>query len=386
MMSQAGTKRERLLDWIKNGDPEDVPVLFTPGFNVAALYLGKELQNVTWDDACRFAEQTGTHNIGCVCSPMAFDAVPFLEDVTVTEGWDKLPDGTPLLTRQIATPEGNMREVVEFSKALGSAHREFFVKGEEDLPAFACFTRKTAEATVKNPAVRQQVDKNMQDNKEAIRGMFPVEIHIYCDAFGLISSHYMDTATAIFTITDHRELMEELMDHHWRMTQVWLELAAKHDVDIYNYAINGFEWLSPDLYERYMIPQARRINEFATAHGKLSWLHTCGKLKNIANSKAYQRMKVDVLESLSCPPTGDIDNLAQTRRDIGADITTRGGVNEEYFYGDVEALRRQVAYVLDSTRGYKHMLGDTDQCSPAALKENFQAVIDLVRKSGRLFE
>ena len=197
----------------------------------------------------------------------------------------------------------------------------------------------------------------------------------------------MDQETAILLLCDQRSLMEELMETHWRMTQVWLEIAAENDIDIYNYAINGLEWLSPDLYARYMIPQARRINEFATAKGKLSWVHTCGKKKRLAKDGAYQKMKVDIVESFSSPPTGDIDDLAETRRDVGLDIVTRGGINVECMYDDdLAALKKQTEYVLDSTAGFKHMLGDTNASYPAYPWENIEAVIDVVRERGRLFE
>ncbi|MFH0920555.1 MAG: uroporphyrinogen decarboxylase family protein [Fibrobacterota bacterium] len=303
----------------------------------------------------------------------------------MTETWDKLPDGTPRFTQVIKTPEGILRAVQEFPKDKGSYHTEFFVKGPEDLKAFACFIRKTTEAVVSNPAVRQRVDENIKKAREEVHGIFPTEIHVFCGAVELMSSYYMGQETAIYQIHDARDLMEELMEHHWNMTRVWLELAAQNDIDIYNYAINGLEWLSPDIYNRYMIPQARRINEFAAAHGKLSWIHTCGKLKKLAQAKVYQQMKVKVVESLSSLPTGDISDLAQTRREIGPEITTRGGINVEYFYGsDKAALIRQAEHVLDATKGYRHMLGDTNSSYPAYPWENIQAVIDLVRKRGRL--
>ncbi len=174
---------------------------------------------------------------------------------------------------------------------------------------------------------------------------------------------------------------------YWRMVQVWLEIAAENDIDIYNYAINGFEWLNPDLYERYMIPQAKRINEFAKAQGKLSWIHTCGKMRKIAEMEAYQRMEVDVVESLSSPPTGDIDDLVETRSDIGQDIVTRGGINCELFYdSDLEALRRQTHHVLDSVDGHAHAIGDTNPSYPSYPWENIQTVIDVVRERGQLFD
>ena len=65
----------------------------------------------------------------------------------------------------------------------------------------------------------------------------------------LTSSYYMDQATAIYALYDHQDLMEELMALHWRTTEVWMEIGQRAGVDIYGYAINGYEWLSPDLYE-----------------------------------------------------------------------------------------------------------------------------------------
>jgi len=158
-------------------------------------------------------------------------------------------------------------------------------------------------------------------------------------------------------------------------------------VDIYGYAINGYEWLSPDLYERYMIPQARRINEIAAAQGRLSWIHTCGKMKRIAAGDAYGRMGVDIVESLSAPPSGDVDDLAETRRTIGPDITTRGAINCELMYSDdLAAVRERTAQVLEATRGFRHMVGDTNSSYPAYPWANIKAVIDVVREQGRLYD
>ena len=383
----ASTKRERLLDWIRTGDPEDVPVLLGPGFEVVAARLGKELADITWDDAARVAEETGTHNVACVHSPYPFHAVPFLDDIRIREDWSTLPGGTRRLVSVIETPEGLLKAVQEFPKATGSYHREFFVKDERDLPAWACYIRRTTAAVAGNPAVRAKIDAEIKAASAEVAGRLPLEIHVFCPAMELISSHYMDQATAIYTLYDHPDLMEELMECHWRMTEVWLEVAAANRIDIYNYAVNGFEWLSPDIYQRYMIPQARRINAFAAGQGKLSWIHTCCKMQRIARGQMYEAMNVSVVESLSSPPTGDIDNLAETRRDIGAGRTTRGGINVEYFYGsDTAALARRVEYVLAGTAGYRHMLGDTDPSYPAYPWANIQRVIDEVRKRARLFE
>ena len=387
-MVHNSTKRERLLDWIRNGDPQDVPVLMgLHTFEVASAKLGKDQREVTWAEAIEVAEQTGTHLLACVNMPLPFGAIPFLDDIEMYEKSETLPDGTQRVTRFMETPEGTMTEVREFPRDKGEYHREFFVKDEQDMPAFAYFIRRTTEAIVKNPDIRRKVREGISSNKQRVGGAFPTMLWVFCPAVELTSSIYMDQVTAIYMLYDHQELVEELMQRHWEMTKIWLSLGEEADVDIYGYAINGFEWLNPDLYERYMIPQARRINEFATAHGKLSWIHTCGRMKEIAEMGGYQQMKVDVVESLSSPPTGDIDNLAETRRQIGSEIITRGGINCELFYGsDLDALRKQAEHVLDSVAGYQHILGDTNPSYPSYPWENIQTVIDCVRERGRLFE
>ena len=102
---------------------------------------------------------------------------------------------------------------------------------------------------------------------------------------------------------------------------------------------------------------------------------------------AYARMKLDILESLSTPPTGDIKDFAKTRADIGHDIVTRGGINVEYFYGnDQDVLAKQAEYILDSCKGFKHMLGDTNPSYPPYPWRNIQTIVDLVRSTGRLYK
>ena len=386
-MPPKGTKRERLLDWIRNGDPNDVPVMIgLCYFTLASAKYNKDQSQVTWPEVIRAAQETGTHLLGLVGGPLPFSAVPFMDDIKISETKSTSAEGIAQITQTITTPEGNLTQIREMAPGQAECHRKFLVRDARDLPAFAYLIRKTTEAVVKNPAIRQAVGDGIRAVKNEISGQFPSLLWIFCPAVELTCSIYMDQETAIELLFDQRELMEELMDHHWAMTQVWLELGEEHNVDIYGYAINGFEWLSPDLYDQYMVPQARRMNDIIAGQSRLSWLHTCGKVKQIARRGDYQKMNVSVLESLSFPPTGDIDNLAETRRQIGNEIVTRGGVNCELLYGTrPDVIRERVQYVLGSVAGFKHILGDTNPSFPPYPMENIQAMIDGVKVSGRLF-
>ena len=240
---------------------------------------------------------------------------------------------------------------------------------------------------LENPAVRESVLQDMLKHKAAGGGVFPTNLWVFCPAVELTSSYYMDQATAIYTLYDQQDLLEDLFDLHWKTTEIWLDLGRQVDVDMFGYAINGLEWLSPDLYERYMIPQAKRINEYARSIGKLSWLHTCGKKSGLIERDVYKRIGVDLLESLSAPPTGDIVDYAWARSQIGERITTRGGVNCEMFYaGDIDAIKAHAHKVLDGCKGFRHMIGDTNSSVPPYPWETIQALIDVVRERDAVFE
>ena len=384
---EGGNKRERLLEWMRDGDPSVVPVMVGPGFYLAASYFGVPLDEVTWESAARAAVETHTENVAFVGMPLPFVAIDFTDKLKIERRHETLSDGTKRRTSVLTTPAGSLREVLDTPPRTGRVRREFFVKGEEDLPVIESFWRIAFDTIFKNPAVRQKVFEDMKARKEAVKGFFPTAIHPFCAAVELMSSFYHDQQAAIFMLHDHRDLMEEIFELHWKMTQIWLELAAKLDVDVYNFAINGLEWLSLDIYERYMIPQAKRIVEFADAHGKLSWIHTCGKKTGLIERDVYKRMGVNVVESLSAPPTGDIEDYAWARGKLGSEVTTRGGVNCELFYAeDLDAIKARGHEVLDGCRGFRHMIGDTNPSVPPYKWETIQALIDVVRERDALFQ
>ena len=375
--------RKRLLDWIRNGDPRDVPVLLGPGPELAAAYLSKAAAAVTPEETIRVGELTGTHNIACLHG----GAVATLPGIEAVEGRESLPDGASRIITEMRTPAGPLRSAQVLSPHYGEFWEEHFVKSEADIPALICLIEKMRDAARGDAGYRRRMAEHFRAAKEPFGAALPTLVGMTPPAMTLMIQPYMHKEMAILTVFDQAPLMEHLMDCVWEVELQRLEAAAANDVDVYRIAINGFEWLSPDLYKRYMIPQTRRVAQFAAARGKLSWVHTCGKLKHIARMGAYQEMGVSVVESLSALPTGDIDDLAETRREIGQDIATRGGINNELFYGEAEApLLAQAEHVMESTSGFRHMLGDTNPPAPPYSWERIEAVIAAVRTRNRLYE
>jgi len=332
----------------------------------AATYYDVPLESVTPEKAKSETEEMHMQGMIYAGSPSTFEAIPFCEDPSLDPHDATLPDGTKRRTAHLKTPAGTLREVYDEPPGLPGHKREFFVKGEEDLPVLESYIRLAVETVLTNPAVRQAHLAGIEERIRTWSDAFPTVTHVFCPTVEFMCSHYMDQATAIYAVYDRQDLLEELYDLHWKMTEVFLELL--------------------DLYERYLIPQARRINDYAHSLGKLSWLHTCGKKKKLIERQAYERMNVRVLETMTAPPTGDLDDFAAARMALGEKITTQGGINFELFFGDVESLRRRTHEVLDGAAGFRHIIGDTDAGPPPRSMEILQVVVDVVRERGSLFE
>ena len=262
--------------------------------------------------------------------------------------------------------------------------REHLVKGEDDLAAFSYLIEHAGQAFLEDQRIREYVVDRYR--KEA--GKWPLQVvlsaHICAPTFRLTSALYMSPTTAFGLLFDHKAQMERLFEAQSQINNILVECAAEAGADFVMHAINGLEIFSPTIYQEYFIPQARDLHEKAHSHGLRGWVHTCGYMNKLIGLGVYEAMNVDVLESLSPPPLGDLLDLKAGRAKIGRKITTRGAVGVDQFYStDIGAIRNRVRYVLESTRGYRHMIGDTNDSFPPYPRENIMATVDEVRKSGR---
>jgi hypothetical protein len=151
---------------------------------------------------------------------------------------------------------------------------------------------------------------------------------------------------------------------HQATCRIWfkrLESMRKAGVDYLFYCVSGTEWISPDFFRKYILENTRKA--FARWHelgGFILW-HSCGKVKKFVEDGFFNELKPDVLETLSEPPVGDLPDIGWARQHLDPAIATKGNVPLDVFLnGTPEAVREQVRRVKDATRGYRHVVGLSD--------------------------
>jgi len=332
------------------------------------------------------SKETGIHFHAKIGEAMPLDMIEFIDDVEVSSKELVDTEGNIRRLTTVRTPAGEMSEVFLTPVGRPACWQENFVKSDKELPILAYLMERTTEVALENAPAREKIAARFAAEAKKWPTHIPLCGADVVPAFIVMSQRYMGAETAFYLLADHRALMERVFQAKAQSSDVWLECAAEAGADYIFGAINGLEIFSPDIYRRYFVPQAGALHQKAHELGLMTWVHTCGHMDKLIEMDIYEEMAVDILESLSHPPLGDVTELALRRAQLGSKTVTRGGVNVNLFYeNDIHQIRQRTRTVLEQTQGHRHMIGDTNDSFPPYPRENIMALVDEVDKTGRLF-
>ena len=383
-----GTRRARLVEWLRAGDPEKIPVMFWVGPEVAAAHFAKSEREVTSADQWAANKALGLESMCEVSSPTLLTAADHSKTITKSEEIGEDPDGRRWTETTIKGDFGGMNCRMEEPPGLSATWTKHFVETPDEIETWVRFVREgTAEILSDRDRYRRIIADECRRGMAEAGERGPVMLWIFSPVVELTCSLYFSQALGVMFILDEPKLLRELAELQIETTKLWIEAGVKAGVDCYGFAINGLEIYSPAIYEEFHVPLTQPITEMVRRTGKLSWLHCCGKLTRLVEDGVYERIGPDVLESLSAPPEGDVTEMARVRSRLGGGMTTRGGINVGWIHDDApEDLRRRVGAVIDGCAGFRHMLGGTDQLLYGTPVENIRVLADVVHERKRVFE
>ena len=399
-MGDGGGIRKPLLEWMTDGDPELVPVLLDSPVSTASSYFDCPVREdgvsgsityggqtpVTVEMVVQCGRELGVPFHVGIGGGSAFDAIEFVDTIELSVDEKVEPDRVLRLTT-IRTPAGTMNEVFVTPAGDPACWVEHLVKSEADFPALAYLVEHGSMAMLEDDRVRAKVIARQKWEIARWPAWTTFTACFGVPAFNLTSNLYMDPANAFYLLHDHKPQMERLFELEAEATAAAVGWAAEAGADTIRGAINGLELYSPQIYLDYFVPQTRALHDEAHKHGLMTWVHTCGHMQELIDMGVYDEMALDVLESLSAPPLGTVADLRAARRKIGGRVVTRGAVNVSDFYNaDLDQIRARARYVLEATRGYRHMIGDTNDSFPPYRRDAVLALVDEVRASGRMFD
>ena len=370
-MPSALTPRERLLAVLRHGVADRLP--WAPKFSTwfQAHERRGDLPTILrgcehWYDAARLLGVDIFDKCGPVYRPR-FASVRVTEDLR----------GRYRVTRHI-TPLGELSTVRE--EVEDYAHTvylvEYPIKRAEDLRIY----RYLLEDTVYEPCYEDflEADRRIGDDGLTMTNLPDSPLHrIFVDLMGYEVGSY--------AFADDPKGMDGLCQHILEKNEEAYRTALDSPAEVLLTPENtNSDFESPALFRRYAFPTFKRASDLAHAHGKLHWVHACGKLRALLPQ--FLESGIDGVESLTPPPYADTP-LDLARATWHGRITIDGGISPHLLVEDL-APGELDAEVVDLLRrmapGDNFVLSVSDDTPTNARLERIIRIGELVREYGKL--
>lgn len=289
----------------------------------------------------------------------------------------------------------DFREVIKGNKKyetietkVGTLHKEFTwsptanswfltghpVKSEEDFKVLQYFCENTE--------VTEHVDHFMKDYYDlGDKGLYLPLLGLFAKtAFQSLVEHWCGTVDLTYALYDFPEVVEEclaVMQEKDRET-VRVSLNSPAEGFIF-WEDSSSTNVSPDLFARYTAPEINEWGNMLHARDRFLIHHACGLIKHLLPLMA--QTEVDMIESVSPPPTGDIE-IADAFALLPPHIGIIGGIEPTFFENcTCEDLEINVKNLVKAAKGKRFVLGNSDSCPPGVAYEKFELVSKLIHSS-----
>jgi uroporphyrinogen-III decarboxylase len=259
------------------------------------------------------------------------------------------------------SPEGNTRFMVEYP-----------VKRKEDYKIL----RYIIERMLIRPnyaAVQREINDVGEDGLSV-----PLVSPFLKTPFQALLEHYVGIEQLIYNLADFPEEVEETLavmsEKAMQAVRISVESPAQAFI---TWEDSSTTSISPALFRRYIVPELDRWGEVIHAAGKLFLHHACGHVRALLPMMAKEG--VDAIESLSPPPTGNIE-IWDARQALGPEMGLIGGIEPVHFLNlDLPQLRAYVADLIERMGTHRYILANSDSCPPGVTVEKFYLVSEMVR-------
>jgi hypothetical protein len=283
-------------------------------------------------------------------------------------------DGDIRHRETIKTTKGTLTRVLQTKEYAHPWMLEYPLKSIEDLPAFEYILTQSIEI-VSSIDTFEDITQAAAYVEEAETGVILVWLSIPIELLG-----WMDRADSQILAMDYPDKMKELSDliHNYQLKLA--EIVLRSGADMIIVGIPGIELTSPVLLDKYAFPYAGELIELAGSMGKWSHFHMCGKTKTLLSK--IKELNPTILETLSPPPEGNIDNLAEAREILGNDVIMKGNMNITFLNNATpDEVYNKGLEIIQEAGKRNFILGVSDTLNDYHPVENVKALIKAAHDS-----
>ena len=365
--------RKRFLDYIRNGGAEHlVSLQIGGGAGFDAKLAGKEwVSETTVEDTMAAYEQVGGIGLLNLGLP-GFDAcVP-------TIAWQhkrKIDKETRTTHRWLDTPYGRLEWEYHERPRQGVTPVRYPIRFGDSLTPVEWLIERQFEAL---PYIPDMVGPLI----ERAHPQWPLCVQWSVQPFEMMCLTPAPDAVmfAMHDMDGYRALCDRILEVNLAMC----EAVIGAGVDFVFLGGPGRELMSPLLYETFMIPDSEKLSAAVHRAGGLVYSHICSPVQPFLDMGYYGRMGIDLFETLSPPPVGNVTSLAAARRQLPKEMCTRGNIGLDVLLTETpERVQQAACDVIEETKAHKHIIAASDYLFYDIPLENARAVVDAVDACNR---
>jgi len=272
------------------------------------------------------------------------------------------------------TPVGNLKETYTYSKSGNTTFlTEHPIKTEEDFKILT-YIYDHMEIT----SNKDQFEKDYLALGD--EGLYIPFLGTNCKtAFQSLLEHWCGTIELTYALADYPETIEECLDSMMRASLKTVELSVDSSAEAFiSWEDTSTTNISPSIFTKYIAPEIKSWTDIIHSADKLYIHHACGHMKDIVK---YEFLAgVDMVESLSPPPTGNIYTW-EAFQVMPENIGIIGGIEPTVFLNStLEELEVYTLKLLDAVKGRRFILANSDSCPPGVSLEKFKMVSSLLNR------
>ena len=370
------TNRKKLIDYVKNGGSS---FICSPQIGAGAGFdsrlAGKTwLSQTTFEDtknACSLFDMVPLYNFGL---PDLTQLVPgFKWEGRVTElngGSRKIYDNT------FVTPYGNLTTQTIEDELKGGVPMKYAASTEEELQIAEKYIDALLEAADFSPITEQiKMIRTTVGDDEAIDIQWNLQPY---ELLGFPST--VDNAIFLMEIP---KVCVRIMDKLLKLNEKILPAVAEGGADFVFLGGPASEMSSPALFEQFQVPYSKLVTDMAHKEGLLIYSHVCSPIEPMLTMGYYNQMGIDLFETLSEPPVGNVKNIEDAFNKLNSEICTRGNIGLDCLLNEEpEQIKERCFEILTVAKkmGRKHIMAASDYLFYDTRIENVIAMCEAVRE------
>ena len=374
------TSKERMLIAMRHREPDMVPVAPDMSNMIPCKLTGLPFWKIYYEqeyplwkayvDAARYFGFDGWQVGGCV-NYKCDDHRSFRDDIVSRS------EGRFVVRTTCDTPAGQLwSETTYYEADPPTATRKWIKDLKEDMPKVRHMIPKIVGCD--DAPLREQMAYSGDDAAVGVC----VGVPGMQDLMGWFDG---GLESAVYAETDCPDEFEELVSWLTEHYLVMAEMALDARPDFFMLGASGLGTLqSPRHFRRYTLPVIQKMTRMSKEAGLPSFLHACGKQRDMVGILAAET-DLDVVNPLEPPPMGDCD-LAEIKAAYGDRLALMGNIHttDVMLLGSPETVREACRKAIDAAaKGGGFILSTGDQCGRDTPFENIRAMIETAREYGR---